>query len=83
MAETTTKWRPIADFQRDQAAPVVGMQAFLLIGSEPRHPGEWSDIHQCRWDEFGERWLRWLHRFPPTHIMPAPPLPDLSTAVEG
>ena len=72
--EAATGWQPIATAPKGRNAEGK-VQYVLLIGPYPHGIGHWSDIRQGWWDEFGERWERWVHPFPPTHWMPSPAPP--------
>lgn len=73
-ATASSKWQPIATAPKGRN-PEGRMQYVLLIGPYPHGTGHWSDIRQCWWDEFSDRWERWVHPFQPTHWMlsPVPP----------
>lgn len=79
MSET---WQPIETAPKGRGADGK-MQLVLLIGRYPGTARAWTDIRQGWWDDFGERWDRWPHSFPPTNWMPSPVPPVLPQPVEG
>ena len=61
-------WQPIATVSHEN-------DGYLL---RARYPGmtNMTDPYFGWWMENEKRWARWPHRFPPTHFMVVPPLPE-------
>lgn len=67
------KWQPI------ETAPTDTKTMFVVRAFDIKPFPEYTDLYTtdpyCIWVEDGE-FVRWPHRFPPTHWMPLPPKPE-------